>query len=56
MSFICESIGVSPEGNGTKVDWRSKFDAKGKSDSEAKDVIIGIYKAGLDKIDKMSGN
>ena len=50
------TISVSPEGNGTKVDWRSNFDAKGKTDSEAKDVIIGIYKAGLDKIGKMSGN
>ncbi|SCW90129.1 Polyketide cyclase / dehydrase and lipid transport [Rhizobium mongolense subsp. loessense] len=50
------TISVSAEGDRTKVDWKSTFDAKGKSDSEAKDVISGIYKAGLDKIAEMSGN
>ncbi|MEZ2126920.1 MULTISPECIES: SRPBCC family protein [unclassified Sinorhizobium] len=50
------TIRVSAEGDGTKVDWRSSFDAKGKSDDEAKGVISSIYKAGLDKIAEMSGN
>ena len=50
------TISVSAEGDGTKVDWKSTFDAKGKSDAEAKDVISGIYKAGLDKITGMTGN
>lgn len=50
------TISVSAEGDRTRVDWKSSFDAKGKSDSEAKDVISGIYKAGLDKIAEMSGN
>ncbi|ATU94077.1 SRPBCC family protein [Phyllobacterium zundukense] len=50
------TISVSADGDGTRVDWKSSFDAKGKSDSEAKDVISGIYKAGLDKIAEMSGN
>jgi len=50
------TISVSAAADGTRVDWKSSFDAKGKSDGEAKDVISGIYKAGLDKIAKMSGN
>jgi carbon monoxide dehydrogenase subunit G len=50
------TISVSAQGNGTRVDWKSSFDAKGKSDDEAKGVISSIYKAGLDKIAEMSGN
>jgi carbon monoxide dehydrogenase subunit G len=50
------TISVSAEGDGTRVDWKSSFDAKGQSDDEAKDVISGIYKVGLDKIAKLSGN
>jgi hypothetical protein len=38
------------------VDWKGSFDAKGKSDAEAKTVISDIYKAGLKQIAKMSGN
>ena len=50
------TISVSAEGDGTRVDWKSSFEAKGKSDDEAKGVITSIYKAGLDKIAEMSGN
>ncbi|RWO83328.1 MAG: SRPBCC family protein [Mesorhizobium sp.] len=50
------TISVSAEGDGTRVDWKSSFDSKGQSDDDAKNVISGIYKAGLDKIAKMSGN
>lgn len=49
------TISVSAEGDRTKVDWRSSFDAKGASDADAQGVISGIYKAGLDKIAK-AGN
>jgi carbon monoxide dehydrogenase subunit G len=49
-------ISVSAEGDRTRVDWRSSFDAKGRSDAEAKGVISDIYKAGLEQIAKMSGD
>ena len=50
------TISVSADGDGTRVDWKGSFDAKGKSDVEAKTVISDIYKAGLKQIAKMSGN
>jgi hypothetical protein len=34
------------------VVWTAKFDAKGASEDEAKKVIAGIFKAGLDEIKK----
>jgi carbon monoxide dehydrogenase subunit G len=48
------TISVAAEGDQTRVDWRSNFDAKGKSDAEAQAVIRDIYKAGLDQIAKMA--
>ncbi|WP_274627300.1 SRPBCC family protein [Arvimicrobium flavum] len=50
------TIGVSADGDRTRVDWKGSFEAKGQSDADAKAVISGIYKAGLDQIAKMSGN
>lgn len=38
------------------ADWSSGMRRYREADSEAKDVISGIYKAGLDKIAEMSGN
>lgn len=35
--------------------WSAVFDANGKSDKEAKDVITGIFKAGLDNIKATAG-
>jgi carbon monoxide dehydrogenase subunit G len=49
------TISVSVEGDRTRVDWRGSFDAKGQSDADAKAVISGIYKAGLEQIAKLSG-
>jgi hypothetical protein len=34
------------------VVWSAKFDPKGKTEAEAKAVIDGIFKAGLDEIEK----
>jgi len=47
---------VSAEGEGTRVDWKGTFDAKGASDADARAVISGIYQAGLDEIAKPSGH
>ena len=49
------TISVAAEGDQTRVDWSSSFDAKGKSDDDAKAVIRDIYKAGLEQIAKMTG-
>ncbi len=35
--------------------WSAVFDANGKSDKEAQDVITGIFKAGLDNIKATAG-
>jgi hypothetical protein len=34
------------------VDWRSSFDAKGASESDAQKAISGIWNTGLDEISK----
>lgn len=39
----------------TVVIWGSTFEAKGASDAKAKDVIRGIYRAGLDNLKKKFG-
>src|SRR5262245_56772903 len=50
------TISVAADGDQTKIEWKSTFDAKGASDDEAKKVIGGIYQAGLDSIAKPAGN
>ena len=48
------TLSVSAQGNKqTKVKWSSTFDANGKPDKEAIDLITGIYEAGLTSITKM---
>ena len=37
------------------VIWGSKFDAAGATDKKAKEVVAGIYKAGLDNLKKKFG-
>lgn len=34
--------------------WSAVFDAEGKTDKEARDVITGIFKAGMDSIESMT--
>lgn len=47
-------LAVKADSDGDKdecdVEWEAKFDANGKTDAEAKAVIEGIFKAGLDSI------
>ena len=48
------TIQVTASANGTsKVTWRSSFNAAGTSDTEAADVIRGVYRAGLDNLAKL---
>jgi hypothetical protein len=44
------TIKVVPSDNGSTLDWSGTFEAKGVSDSEAVEIITGIYQAGLDAL------
>ena len=46
------TIAVVPAGAGSSIVWSGKYDAKGASDADAKKVIDGIYKAGVDNLAK----
>jgi len=46
-------IGIKAEGEGTKITWRSMFDAKGVDDAKAKEIIGGIYDGGFAGIQAM---
>jgi hypothetical protein len=46
------TIKVTGSGDASTIEWASSFDAKGAPDDKAKEVISGIYKAGLDSIGK----
>lgn len=43
------------EGTATVVEWSSEFNPRGASESEASQVIQGIYNAGLENLRKMFG-
>lgn len=44
------TLEVAPSGSGSKVTWSGAFKAKGADDAKAKEVILGIYDAGLKSI------
>jgi hypothetical protein len=46
------TISVQSAGAGSAIVWIGKYDAKGASDADAKKVIDGIYKAGVDNLAK----
>ncbi len=48
------TITVRDEDGGCVVDWSGEFDAVG-GESEASDIVTGIYQAGLDNLKKMFG-
>jgi hypothetical protein len=50
VASYVSTIAVSGSGEASTVTWSSSFDPKGASEAEAKGVIEGIYKAGLDSI------
>lgn len=41
------TLSVAAKGSGSIITWVGKFDAKGAPDEKAKEVIAGIYDAGL---------
>ncbi len=45
------TIAVSEDANGgSSISWVSSFDASGVTDDEAKELLQGIYRAGLDEL------
>ena len=46
-------IGVEADGEGSKITWRSMFDANGVDDAKAKEIIGGIYDGGIASIQAM---
>jgi hypothetical protein len=50
VAHYVSTLSVQPAGKGSRVVWKSDFDAvrsEGVDDAKAKDIIAGIYKAGL---------
>ncbi len=43
-------IEVAPSAIGSKVTWSSSFKAKGAEDAKAQEIIVGIFRAGLQGI------
>jgi uncharacterized protein YndB with AHSA1/START domain len=50
VSDYKSTITVTPNGSGSTVQWQGTFKAKGADDAKAKEVIAGIYDAGLNGI------
>lgn len=44
------TIKVEADGDNSKVTWSSTFDAKDKTDSEAAEIISGVYKGGFEAL------
>jgi carbon monoxide dehydrogenase subunit G len=49
------TIRVRPVNHGCRVTWSSDFEASGASESEAMQVIRGVYEAGFENLKKLFG-
>lgn len=53
------TLRVEPQGSGSRVVWGSRFDrdpaAAGVSDAQAREIVSGIYRAGLTALQKRYG-
>jgi hypothetical protein len=47
VANYASTISVAANGSGSTITWVGRFDAKGAPDDKAKEVIAGIYDAGL---------
>jgi hypothetical protein len=47
------TLKVSALGEGSQVEWSGQFEASEVSDSEAVELVEGIYRAGLDNLKKL---
>ena len=47
VANYASTISVAAKGSGSTITWVGTFDAKGAPDDKAKEVIAGIYDAGL---------
>lgn len=50
VSNYLSTIKVTGSGDSSTIEWTSTFDAKDAPDDKAKEVISGIYKAGLESL------
>ena len=48
-------LSVEPSDRGATISWSSTFEAQGASESEAEELIAGIYRAGLDAVAQRLG-
>lgn len=53
------TLRIEPQGSGSRVVWSSHFErdpaAAGVSDAQAREIVTGIYRAGLDALQKRYG-
>ncbi len=54
LANYVSTIVVHDTDNGCTVDWSGEFDPLG-AESEASDIVNGVYQAGLDNLKKMFG-
>lgn len=54
IGYVAE-VRVTPEGDGARLSWSSRFLPDGVSDEEARGIIAGIYEAGLANVQGMFG-
>jgi len=50
IADYASTMAVSEHGDGATITWSSSFSANGVSDDEARDLMTGIYRAGLDEL------
>lgn len=48
-------LSVVPAGKGSRVRWQGSFKANGVEDSKAREIFVGIYKAGFDGLRQQFG-
>jgi hypothetical protein len=55
VSDYSSRLWVEPSDQGAAITWSSTFEAQGVSESEAEELIAGIYRAGLDAVAQRLG-
>lgn len=53
VANYASTVAVTKSGEGSLITWSSSFEAKGTPDADAKKLIGGVYRAGLDNLKKM---
>ncbi len=56
LSDYRSKLSVVASGKGSKVVWSGSFKANGVEDAKAREIVSGIYRAGLDQLGKQFGS